>query len=124
MAISENTVLKSFEASSDLSTKQFYIVKMTAGGNNRVELAGDGVLPIGVLYDDPSAVGRDCAVAVGGTAKVVSDGTVAAGEVVSSTAAGKATQAASGDWILGVCTRGGAADGDIIEVEINISHFK
>lgn len=106
------------DAAADLSAKQFFFVKMTATG---VNLAGDGEHALGVLQNKPDALGKAATVAsVGSTSKVVTSGVVTQGDNVSSDANGKATESASGDYILGQALSTSAADGDLITVHITM----
>lgn len=105
-------------ASGDLSTTgQFRFVKMTTTG---VALAGAGESPIGVLQNKPSAAGQAATVwGVGSVSKVISDGSVTAGQTVASGANGKAVLAASHAIGVGICLTVGASDGDVVSVLLN-----
>lgn len=106
------------DAAADLSTKQFFIVKMTATG---VNLAGNGEQALGVLQNKPDALGKAATVAsVGSTSKVVAAVALAVGADVSSDAAGKAAASASGEYILGKALTASAADGDLITLHITM----
>ena len=88
-------------ADSDLSAKQYYIMKVSAAG--KVDLCGDGELMIGVLQIKPDADGRGATVAgVGSVTKVIAGAAITAGDKVSSDTDGKAITATDGDWMLGI----------------------
>lgn len=98
----------SLPAAADLSAKQYYFVEIDANG--RIDAVdAQGAKAIGVLQDKPAAIDRVGNVAFSGITKVVLDSTVAVGADVTSTATGTAETAASGDYILGTCIKGGVA---------------
>lgn len=57
----------SYPASADLSTKQFYGVKVNTGG--AVEVVGDGGEADGILYNKPTAAGQAAEIALGPVVK-------------------------------------------------------
>ncbi len=82
----------SLEAGADLSTKQFYLIKLDPAG--RAVLAGAAERAIGVLQNNPLA-GETAQVRVLGVSKVVSGNSFGVGTVLASDAAGKAVTSAS-----------------------------
>src|SRR5262245_24543090 len=81
-------------AAADLSTKQFYIVKIT--GNNQVNVCTAGTdIPYGVLQTKPLA-GQEAEVATYGTTKVSADVALAAGQLVGSSVDGQAAVQVAG----------------------------
>lgn len=103
------------EAAADYRTKQFYFVDID--GNGRAVLpTADGALCVAVLQNDPKQY--EAATLVDrGISKVVSNGTVEAGDQVACANGGKAKEAASGEYILGKALEGdGAVDGAVITV--------
>ncbi len=111
----ENTLdCRSKIAGADLSTKQFYVVKLNSSG--QIVLAGDGEAAYGILQDKPAsaAVG---AVAVAGQSLAVLGGTVAAGAKVASNASGQVVTATTGEYVIGTCTEGGAVN-EVRSIEI------
>jgi len=105
------------EAAADLSAKQHYLMKMTSTG---VNVCGDGELPLGVLQNKPSALGRAATVwGVGSVSKVVASAAIAKGAKVASTATGTAVTAASGDYIAGYALDAVTASGDLVSVFIS-----
>jgi hypothetical protein len=103
------------EAAADYSTKQFYFVGID--GNGRALLpTGDGQVCAGVLQNDPEQF-EAATIVDRGIVKVVSNGTVEAGDNVSCANGGKAKEAASGEYVQGIALDGdGAEDGTIISV--------
>lgn len=87
------------EASADLSASQYCFVDLDANG--RVAVNGDGAQAIGVLQNDPAALGRAAAVMINGITKIKVAGTLTAGDDVSSDSSGRATTPVTGDRILG-----------------------
>lgn len=78
----------SFEAGADLSAKQFFFVKMSA--NNKVILCAAATdKPIGVLQNKPTS-GQTAKVRSLGVSKVSADGTLAAGDLIGTSADGQA----------------------------------
>jgi len=102
------------EAGQDLSSSQFFFVAVAADG--QVDPAGDGAYAEGVLQNDPDTAGLAASVQISGITKVVAGGAVSVGDAVASTAAGKATTAATGDIILGTALEAATADGDVISI--------
>lgn len=90
-ATEEALVCISVPASTDLSTKQFYLVKVNSSG--QLALAGDGEPAIGVLQDKPNAQGKAGSVAISGRTLCVAGDSITAGASVKSNAAGKAVSA-------------------------------
>lgn len=105
-----------FEAGQDLSSSQFYFVTVASDG--QIDPTGDGAYANGVLQNDPAAAGRAATVQIDGISKVVASAAITVGAAVSSTAAGKAVTAATGDVILGTALEAASADGDIIAVHL------
>lgn len=113
MATQDNMLCVSLEAGQDLSAKQFYFVSVAADG--QIDPTGAGAIAQGVLQDAPAAAGRAALVAVAGKVKVVCGAAVTRGGPVASTSTGTATNATTGNIILGTALETGAA-GRIIEM--------
>lgn len=78
-----------FEASGDLSSKQFYFVKLDTNG----QIAACAAVtdnPIGILQDKPAAIGRAATVMVWGVSKVSADAALALGDYVGPSVDGQA----------------------------------
>lgn len=88
MATAKDLFDISVAAGSDLSAKQHYLVKRSAGSLALCSVAGE--MPLGVLQDDPAASGRAGLVRVGGLTKVVLGGTVTQDQLLTVDTAGKA----------------------------------
>lgn len=101
-------------AASDLTGKLYYIAELD--GSGQVQLCGDGELAYGVITEENTA-GNSVTVQSGGIAKVILGGTVDENAKVACDADGKAVAGASGDYIIGVCRKGGAAN-EIGEVSL------
>ena len=96
----------SVPANADLSTKQYFFVKLTnSSGVGRAAVTGDGESAIGVLQNKPDAAGETATVAFTGVSKVSAGGTITAGQPVASDASGEAVVAATGDIVLGTAMR-------------------
>jgi len=115
MATQENTTCITKKANADLSTKQYFFMKMPSAQTVDV-CAAITDKAVGVLQNKPAAAGRDASIAVDGTTKVVASGVIAAGAYVAPTATGKAQVAASTQFPRGQAMEAAAADGDIIEI--------
>ena len=109
-----------FSASADLSAKQYHFVKMS--GNNTVTVcAAITDVPIGVLQNTPTS-GQAAEVCLFGISKVVADGTLAAGNLIGTSADGQADAIAAGTdttvYTMGIALNAAAA-GDTVEAFIN-----
>ena len=109
-----------FSASADLSAKQYHFVKMS--GNNTVTVcAAITDVPIGVLQNTPTS-GQAAVVCLFGISKVVADGTLAAGNLIGTSADGQADAIAAGTdttvYTMGIALNAAAA-GDTVEAFIN-----
>lgn len=102
----------SLEASGDLSTKQYYFVKLDTNGQVAV-CAAVTDNPIGILQDKPAAQGRACTVMVQGVSKVSSDANLAINDMVGPSADGQAAAYVHGTdttkYIVGRVLRDGDA---------------
>jgi len=108
---SPGTDIGTFTASADLSAKQFYIVKMS-GDNTVTVCAAVTDVPIGVLQNTPAS-GEQAVVRVAGVSKVSADATLAAGDIIGSSADGQAQPVTQGSettvYNVGQALTGGAA---------------
>jgi len=103
------------EAAADLSAHQYKFVKLDSNGR-AAAIAAATDIPVGILQDKPSALGRQCTVMVDGISKVQADaaltpglqiGTSADGQADAKTVTTDATEYVVGQVLLGA----GAADG-------------
>ena len=113
MAVTEHTQEISLTAAADYSAKQYFLVTAAAGV---ATLAGDGANAVGILQNDPAAVGRAAVVAIGGRTKASAAAAIAAGSRFASDANGQLVIAASNDYVLGVVDEAATAADDIISV--------
>jgi len=100
-----------FTASADLSAKQYHFVKMS--GNDTVTVcAAITDVPVGVLQNNPASGGA-AEVALLGVTKVVADGTLAAGNLIGTSADGQADAIAAGTdttvYLMGVAVSAASA---------------
>ena len=107
--------LHTFQAGTDLSAKQHYIVKEHSTANQVAIAAAATDKPVGTLAVPPAAANDPCGVRVGGRGKVILGGTVVLGDLLASDSAGKAVATTSaGDYTIGKALQGGVA-GAVIE---------
>ena len=109
-----------FTASADLSAKQYHFVKMS--GNNTVTVcAAITDVPIGVLQNAPTS-GQAAEVCLFGITKVKADGTLAAGNVIGTSADGQADAITPGTdttvYTMGLALNAAVA-GDVVEMFLN-----
>ncbi len=121
MALEEAVTSITVEAGADLSSDQYKFVLVAADGQVDVVAAAGGDAD-GVLYNKPSAAGRDSTVAIMGVVKVLAGGTVTQGDKVQSGADGRALTAATGDHVLGKALTTGAS-GEVISVLLINHHI-
>ena len=117
--------IKAFERSfitgaASLATKQFYIVKQHTDGTVILSAAATDK-HVGIVQNKP-AVGAAANIQIGGTAKVISGGTITVGAWVTSDSSGKAVATTTDkDVVIGkYLGSASAASGDIIEVQLGI----
>lgn len=115
------------KANSDLSTKQFFLVKQTAA--DTVDLmAANTDLCFGVLVNAPKA-SQAASVQTDGVAKVVSDGSgtaIAVGDRLASDASGRVVKNTTADrLVIGVAMDASTAAGAVIRVKLTLgAHFR
>jgi len=111
-----------FEAAADLSTKQFYFVKLTAA--NTVDVcSGLTDVPCGVLQNKPSAAGRPAVVRMFGISKASADAAITVGALIGTSGDGQADpKTVSTDathYVVGVALTACSNAGEIIEISLN-----
>lgn len=114
MALNGEQVNMTREAGQDLSSKQYHFV--TVASDAQVDATGDGLQAHGVLQNDPSAAGQGANLCALGQTKCYAGGTCTAGAVIASDAAGRAVNAASGDFGLGYALEAATTDGQVISI--------
>jgi len=106
----------SLPAAADLSAKQYRFITIDSSGNAAVSTRG--ALSCGVLQDNPAAATRAARIRPSGLSKVVTGGSVTAGQALVADANGAAVNASSADnAFMGIAVTGGAS-GDIITMLI------
>ena len=115
MAVMQSRDNRTFEAGSDLSAGQFKFLALASDGQVDVNTTLGGK-SIGVLLNNPSAVGYAATVCLSGSVLVKCASTIAAGAQVASTATGLAALTATGQIILGYALEAGVVN-QIIEIE-------
>lgn len=101
-------------AGADLSTKQFYAVKLSAA--NTVILAGAGDLIYGILQNKPTS-GQAADVSIFGVTKAILGGTVTGGNKLKVDSAGKLVANSTGDTTVAMAIIDGVS-GDIATVKV------
>lgn len=115
MAYFEDTKNRTMIAGQALAT-QFIFVVMAADG--QVDPVGTaGARADGVLLTTATAAGQAVTVAYDGRVNVLAGGTIARGDQIASTNAGKAATATTGQTILGYAEEA-AVDGEIMTVRL------
>lgn len=105
-----------YPAGGNLSTKQYYAVKLNASG--QIILASDANdRMIGILQDAPAAADRTCEVAYAGTSKAIGGAVIAIGAAVEVGAGGKLVTLTTGP-IAGIAVTGCGADAEQFSVDI------
>jgi len=123
MSFTENYESISVDASGDLSTKQFYFMRIVSG-QLTTGAAADGGDVSGVLMDKPAAAGRAGELAFSGVVKVVAHQAIAQNAEIQALATGKADTAASGDYVIGEALEAATASGDIIAIKLGSRYLK
>ena len=120
---SVGTDLGFFTASADLSAKQFYFVKLASSTTVAV-CAAVTDKPIGVLQNKPES-GEQAVVRVFGISKISADATLAAGDVIGTSADGQAQPISLGSettvHVSGQAIEAGSA-GETLTAFINITN--
>ena len=112
-----------FEASADLSSKQYHIMAKNAVARQVFAANSDDDVIVGVLQNKPAATGRAATVRIGGITKVKAGAAVAVGDRVTADSAGRAIKStyANADLVsqLGVALTAATAANQFIEVLVN-----
>lgn len=103
MAVEIEGLSISFPTNADLSSNQFYFVKLSSANAVLPTAATD--LPIGILQNKPKS-GQNAEVMVYGVSKVVANGALSSGNTVGTDSSGKAASYANGTdttkYIVGI----------------------
>lgn len=131
MAVESNLTCKTYEATGDLSTKQYYFVKFdgTAGdtGCPRVVVCTAATdRPAGILQDKPTTTGEACLVAIYGESKVSADAALTVGTLIGTAADGQADAKTPGtdttEYVVGHVTLAAGAASRIASVWIDCAN--
>lgn len=123
MAVEGSQPLKigTLTASADLSSKQYYFVKISGSGTVTV-CSGATDRPIGVLQNKPTS-GQPAEIVVVGHTKISCDAALTAGNAIGTSADGQADAKTAGtdttEYIVGIALRTTGAAGEIGEALIN-----
>jgi len=130
---SQKSVLtESFKASGDLSSKQFYWVKLTANPREVIICSSKTDKPIGILQNKPDATGKTAHVMVIGRTKVSSDAALNEGDAIGPSGDGQSeakTLTTSGgdstEYVGGTVVAASGAAGEMAEAVISVAvpHF-
>lgn len=122
MATEKPLFLMSFEAGADLSTKQFYFVKLSGTGRGVVVCNGATDQPIGVLQNKPTS-GQIAEVMVIGLSKVSGDADLAIGDLIGTSGDGQADAKTPGtdttEYVVGRVIDENGAAGGLVSALIN-----
>ncbi len=117
--------LGTLTAAADLSGKQYYFVKLASATTVNVCTAITDI-PIGILQNDPTS-GQSAVVRIFGISKVVADGTLAAGNVIGTSADSQADAISRGTdnsvTILGQAVEAASA-GETVTMFFNPSNAR
>ena len=112
-----------FTAAADLSSKQYYFVKLASATTVNV-CSGVTDKPIGILQNNPES-GEQAVVRALGVSKVVADATLAAGDVIGTSADGQTQPISLGSetpvHVCGQAIEAGSA-GETLSAFINITN--
>lgn len=112
-------------AAADLSTKQYYFVKLNSSGQVDVCSANTDI-PVGVLQNKPTAAGGAAEVMVVGVSKVSGDADLTKGNQIGTSADGQAAAYVNGTdttkYVVGQVLLDNGAAGGIITALINCAN--
>lgn len=104
-------------AGEDLSALQYRPMRLTSAGSVFADTSLTGDKTIGILMNAPT-IGQVCEIAtVGGGAKALAGGTIAAGDPVTASSVGRVVKATSGKDVIGYALES-AVSGDIFGILI------
>jgi len=103
------------QAGADLSAKQYHFVKLDANGRV-IAITADTDRPIGILQNKPTALGQAAELMADGISRLIGGGNVAKGDMLGTTAAGRAAAIVAGTdttkYSMGTVLDDSDADGD------------
>lgn len=119
--INQYSVKITLPAAADLSTKQYYFVKVNTSGQAAL-CSGATDRPIGVLQNTPTS-GQAAEVLVVGGTKIVSSASIDEGALIGTNASGKADGKTPGtdttEYAVGTVILAAGADGELLTAVIN-----
>ena len=122
MAVELMVLSKTFKAAGDLSTKQYYYMKLDSNGRVTV-CTGATDLPIGVLQNKPDALDKPAEVMIVGVTKVSADAALTIPSQIGTSSDGQADAKTVGtdttEYAVGQILEAAAAAGDLITATIN-----
>lgn len=104
-------------AGADLSTKQYYVVKVNTSGAIILGAATTD-RPLGVLQNNPTS-GKTASVMTSGVTKAIAGAAIAAGAQVSCNASGQVITAVTTSYSIGTALVAAAALGDVISISLD-----
>lgn len=123
MAVELPILMKTFEAAGDLSTKQYFFMKLTATFNRVTTCTAATDVPIGVLQNKPDAVGKAAEVMVVGITKGSADAALSIGNLIGTSADGQVDAKTVGtdttEYVVGQVLEAATAAADIITMTID-----
>lgn len=116
MAYENSLTNITMESSADLSSYQYYAVKVNSSGLMALASSGDAIE--GILQDEPAAANRQCVVGISGISKGVLGGSVTAGDDLEVDSSGTFVTQSSGS-VVGVALESGSS-GETIPILLKI----
>ena len=115
MATQGELLTRTMKANASLKTKPYVILRQTAAGicDQASEANLNAKAVIGVAQNKPDS-GQAVTVAYFGESKVTAGGTCTAGSFITTDSSGRAVDATSGDFVLGMALQAAATTGEII----------
>lgn len=122
-SVHQGAIVISLPAGGNLSTKQFYFMKMSGTGQQVTTCTAATDIPVGVLQNKPAAAGRAAKLVVCGPTKISADAALTVGTLIGTSADGQADPKTAGtdttEYICGQVIELAGAAGDIVEAIIN-----
>ena len=123
MAVEMPVLVKTFEASGDLSTKQFYFMKQDTTVNRVTTCTATTDIPNGILQNKPDAAGKEAEVMMVGLSKGSADAALTLGDLVGTSADGQVVKKTVGTdtthYIVGRVLEAATAAADIVTIAVN-----
>lgn len=123
MAVELPILMKTFEAAADLSTKQYYYVKLTSTFNRVNVCTAATDIPIGVLQNKPDAAGKAAEVMMVGITKGSANGALSILDLVGPSADSQVDAKVPGtditEYVVGQVLEAATAAADIITMTVN-----